>query len=133
MKILNNILKALTTLLLISPIMGVLQIFPEPTADMYNTPEAYSFVKILMDSQYITVMQAVVFLIAIFCLWTKRVPLASILLLPITLNIVGFHAFLDGGLFTAGALMGNILLALNIYFLWQSRAQLKFLLKKTSF
>ncbi len=130
--ILSIIGKILLTLLLISPILGVLGIFPAPTADMYGTPEAFQFVDILMKSRYITIMQAVVFLISIVCLWTKRTALASLLLLPISLNIVGFHAFLDNGLFTAGAIMGNVLFILNLAFLWQQRAQYRSLFQKHS-
>ncbi len=124
--------KVLLTLLLISPILGVLGVFPAPTADMYGTPEAFQFIDILMKSRYITIMEAVVFLISIICLWTKRTALAALLLLPITLNIVGFHAFLDSGLFTAGAIMGNVLLILNLAFLWQQRAQYRSLFQKQS-
>jgi len=124
--------KVLLTLLLISPILGVLGVFPAPTADMYGTPEAFQFIDILMKSRYITIMEAVAFLISIICLWTKRTALAALLLLPITLNIVGFHAFLDNGLFTAGAIMGNVLLILNLAFLWQQRAQYRSLFQKHS-
>jgi hypothetical protein len=98
-------------------------------ADMYNNVQGYEFVKILMDSKYVMIMMSVVFLISLICLWTKRVTLASILLLPVSLNIVGFHAFLDGGLLTSGAVMGNVLLLLNLYFLWKSCDQISPLLK----
>jgi hypothetical protein len=131
MKIINAILKVILSAILIMPILGSLRIFPEPTADMYTSIEAYTFIKVLMDSQYITIMMSAVFLISLICLWTKRVALASLLLLPISLNIVGFHAFIDGGLFTSGAIMGNVLFLINIYLLWQSRDQIKPLLKPT--
>lgn len=124
MKIINTILKVVLSLLLISPILGVLGVFPEPTADMYTNAEAFTFITILMKTHYIVVMEAVVFLLALISLWTNRVALAALLLLPLSLNIVGFHAFLDGGLFTAGAIMGNVLLVLNLYFLWQSRVEI---------
>ena len=130
MKIINTILKVILSLMLIMPIFGALGIFPEPTPDMYNTMMGYEFIKMLMDAQYIMIMMSVVFLIALICLWTKRVALASVLLLPITLNIIGFHAFVDGGLLTSGAVMGNILLLINLYFVWVSRAQISQLWKK---
>ncbi|MFA7193619.1 MAG: hypothetical protein WC087_01750 [Candidatus Paceibacterota bacterium] len=130
MKILNNFLKVVLSLMLVMPIVGSLGIFPAPTADMYNTPEAFNFIQIMMDSGYITMMMSVVFLIALVSLWTGRVALAALLLLPITLNIVGFHAFLDGGLFKMGALMGNILLILNVYFLCQTKRQWMGLFRK---
>ena len=130
MKIINTILKVILSLMLIMPIFGTLGIFPEPTADMYTSATSYEFIKILMESQYVMVMMSVVFLISLICLWTKRVALASLLILPITLNIVGFHAFLDGGLLTGGAVMGNVLLLINLYFLWLNRAQISQLWKK---
>jgi hypothetical protein len=129
MKIINTILKVILSIILIIPILGTLGIFPEPTADMYNNMQGYEFIKILMDSKYVMIMMSAVFLISLICLWTKRVALASLLLLPVSLNIVGFHAFLDGGLLTSGAVMGNVLLLLNLYFLWKSCDQISPLLK----
>ena len=66
------------------------------------------------------------------CLWTRRTALAALLILPITVNVVGFHAFLDGGLLTAGAMLGNIMLLINAYFLWQQRRVYASLLAQTS-
>ena len=130
-KALNITLKLLLTLILVMPILGATGIFPAPTPEMYNTPEAYDFVAMLMASKYIMIIDAVVFALAIVCLWTKRVALAALLILPITVNIVGFHLFLDGGLFTASAMMGNLLLLLNLHFLWQSRKEYSSLMKGT--
>lgn len=127
MKYVYIIAKILLTLLLISPILGALGFMPAPTPDMYNTPKAYEFISLLMEVKYITIIQAIVFILSAFFLWTKREALASLLLLPITVNIVAFHAFLDGGLFTAGALMGNILAILTIFFIWTNRNKLKLL------
>jgi hypothetical protein len=62
-------------------------------------------------------------------MWTKRMPLAMLLILPITLNIVGFHLVLDGGLFKPGAIMGDLLLILNAYYLWKYRMSYKSLLE----
>ncbi len=124
--------KILLTLVMVMPILGTLGIFPPPTPEMYGTPEAYQFVNLLMVSKYVMVMSVVVYLLAIFSLWTKRTALAALLLLPITLNIVGFHAFLDTGLFSAGAVMGNVFLLLNLAFLWQQRAQYATLWKRSS-
>ena len=124
--------KVVLTLLLITPILGALGIFPAPTPDMYGTPEAFQFIDIMMKSRYISIINSIVFLIAAVCLWTKRTALAALLLLPITLNIVGFHAFLDGGLHKPGAIMGNILFLLNLAFLWQQRGQYRSLFQKQS-
>ena len=128
-KIVDIVLKVLLSLLLIMPILGATGIFPPPTPDLYNTPQAFEYIRVLMDAKYVTLMMAVVFAIALVSLWTKREPLAALLILPITLNIVGFHLVLDGGLFTGGAIMGNILLLLNAYFLWKHRMAYKSLVQ----
>lgn len=119
----NIVLKVVLSLLLIMPILGALHIFPAPTADMYNTPQAFVFIKAIMESaSYINYIMALVFAVSVVLIWTKRTALAMLLILPITVNIISFHMFLDGGLFTAGAVMGNIFFLLNLYFMWQERA-----------
>jgi hypothetical protein len=127
-KYLNPVLKGILSLLLVSPILGTLGIFPPPTRDLYNTEQAFEFINILMRSGYIMIIMAICFLLAIILLWTKRTAAAALLILPFTVNIVAFHLVLDGGLFTAGAIMGNVLLVLNVYFLWQYRTTYKQLL-----
>ncbi len=127
---LSTVGKILLTLLLITPIFGALGVFPAPTPDMYQTPAAFQFVDLLMKTRYVMIIDAIVFALAIFCLWTKRVALAALLILPITINIVGFHAFFDGGLHKPGAMMGNALLILNLAFLWSERARYRSLLQK---
>ena len=74
-------------------------------------------------------MMTAVHIIALIALWTKREALAALLELPITLNVVAFHLVLDGGLLTGGALLGNIMLILNLYLLWKNRASYAVLLK----
>lgn len=128
-KILNIFLKVILSLILVMPILGATGIFPAPTPEMYKTPEAYEFIAMLMAGKYVMILEAIVFALAIVCLWTKRAALAAILILPITVNIIGFHLFLDGGLFTPGAVMANVLLVLNLYFLWQERKEYMPLLK----
>lgn len=130
MKILNIVLKVVLCLLMVSPIIGTLGIFPAPTADMYNTPEAFTFIECLMAASYINWIMAVVFAAAIVLVATGRTALAALLILPVTVNIISFHAFLDGGIFTMGALMADVLFALNLYFLWVCRGQYRILLAK---
>lgn len=131
-KYLNPVLKGILSLLLVSPILGTLGIFPPPTRDLYNTDQAFEFINILMKSGYIMIIMAICFLLAIILLWTKRTAAAALLILPFTVNIVAFHLVLDGGLFTAGAIMANVLLVLNVYFLWQHRTSYKQLLAAQS-
>ncbi|MCE9549189.1 hypothetical protein K8Q98_02205 [Candidatus Nomurabacteria bacterium] len=121
MKIINIILKVILCLILVTPILGALGILPAPTPDLYNTPEAFAFIEMLFATKYIMYIEALVFLIAIILTAMNRMDIVALLILPITVNIISFHAFLDGGLLTSGAMLANVLLALNIYFLWQNR------------
>lgn len=127
MKKIDIVLKVLLSLILIMPIFGTLGIFPKPTADMYTTKQAFDFITILMDSGYVMWMMSVVFVICLFFIYKNKMALVSLLLLPITLNIMGFHTFLDGGLLNPGATMAIVFFALNIYFLWKNREVYKML------
>lgn len=120
-QIIDIVLKVLLSFLMVMPILGATGVFPAPTADMYTSAESFAFITALMNAWYITATMAVVFALALVALWTKRVALAALLILPLTVNIVGFHLFLDGGLFTLGAVMADVLLLLNVYFLYQQR------------
>ena len=131
MKVLTISLKLLLSVILLMPILGGFGVFPAPTAEMYNTPQAFEFIQVLMAGKYIMLIDTVVFILAFIALWANRLALASLLLLPVTVNIVAFHLFLDGGLFTSGAVMGNVLLLLNLFFLWRGRNQIKVLFAKT--
>ncbi len=132
MKIFNIILKVLLCLLMVSPILGALGIFPAPTADLYRTDEAFAFIDMLFRTHYIVYIQALVFAASIVLIIMKRTAIAALLITPITVCIIGFHIVLDGGLFVPDAIMADILLALNIYFLWQNRAHYKTLWDKSS-
>jgi hypothetical protein len=127
MKTLNIIFKILLALLIVTPILGTLGIFPAPTADLYSNPEAFAFINILFTTKYIMYIMSVVFLASIILIIQNRMAVVALLILPITVNIVAFHAFLDGGLLTGGAVMADILLLLNVYFLWQNRGKYKVL------
>mgnify|MGYP003425128659 FL=1 len=129
-KYIHNFLKVILSLILIFPILGILGIFPEPTRELYNTDLAFSFIQILGEAGYINYIMALVYLVALGALWTRREALAALLILPVVVNIIGFHAFIDGGLFTAGAVLANVFLLLNIYFLWKNWSQYKNLFRK---
>jgi hypothetical protein len=125
-------LKVVLSLILVLPILGTLGVFPPPTPDLYNTPEAFAFIQTITEGRYINIMMVGVHVIALFCLWTRRTALAALLILPITLNVVAFHWVLDGGLLTGGAVLGNIMLLINAYLLWQHRREYAPLLAQTS-
>ena len=131
-KAIDIILKVLLSLILVTPILGLTGVFPAPTRDLYNTPEAFAFIQMMTDGRYISIIMAVVHIVALVCLWTRRTGLAALLILPITVNVVAFHAFLDGGLLTGGAVLANIMLLINAYFLWQHRREYAPLLNQTS-
>ncbi len=114
-------LKVVLSLILVLPILGTAGVIPGPTQDLYNTPEAFQFIVTLQEVRYINIIMSVVHVIALVCLWTRRTALAALLVLPITVNVVGFHLVLDGGLLKAGAMLGNVMLLINLYFLWTRR------------
>lgn len=136
MKYLNIFFKVIFSLIILLPIVSLIGILLgadiQAKQEYYQTPEAFAFIKILMDSMYITVINSVIFAVGLVLIWTKRVALAMALILPISVNVVGFHAFLDGGLLTFGALMGNIMLALNLYFMWLEKDKFIPLLNKSN-
>ncbi len=127
MKIVHIILKVLLSLMILTPILGAFWIFPAPTRDLYNTDQAFAFIEFVMWT-YIIWGIVITFALGLICLWTRREALAALLLLPVTTIIIGFHAFLDGGLFTGGAIMGVLVFAINLYLLWKNRKQYKNLL-----
>lgn len=130
MKIFHVILKVFLSLILVSPILGTFGVFPPPTPEMYNTEVAFRFINVLTEIGYINWIMSLVNIFVLFFLWTKREAFAAILLAPITVNIVSFHAFIDGGLLTSGAIMGNILLAINLYLIWKNWPVYKILISK---
>ena len=128
-KYIHIALKVAFSIILVLPILGVIGVFPPATADLYSNAQAFAFIDMLARTQYIMIMLAVAHVLALICLWTKREALAALLVLPIALNVVGFHLVLDGGLLTAGAMLGNVFLAINLYLLYKNRAVYKSLLK----
>lgn len=132
MKILNVILKIVLCLIIAMPILGALGIFPAPTPDLYNSEQAYDFINMLSTTKYIPYLNALIYAACIILIILKRTALAALLMLPINVNVIGFHMFLDGGLLTAGAALGNVLIALNLYFLWLCRDQYRALWEKES-
>lgn len=120
-KYLHLFVLVIFSLILMLPVLGTTGMLGEATRDLYNTDRAFAFIQLLTDIRYINYMMAVVHLIALAALWTKREALAALLVLPITLNVVAFHLVIDGGLFTGGAVLGNIMLLINLYLLWRNR------------
>jgi len=131
-KILHIIAKVLFSLILLMPVLGTTGVLGEATRDLYNTDQAFAFIEMLVAVMYINYIMAAVHIIALIALWTKREALAALLVLPITVNVFAFHAVIDGGVFTGGAVLANIMLLLNLYLLWRNREQIKPLLRPAS-
>jgi hypothetical protein len=121
-KYLHIFLKVTLSLIMLMPVVGATGMLGEATRDLYNSDEAFAFIEALVAVMYINYMMAVVLVLALIALWTRREALAGLLILPISLNVVAFHLVLDGGLFTAGALLGNIMLLINLYLIWVNRS-----------
>ena len=131
MKVLNGILRVILVLLLVAPILGAFGVFPPPTRDLYNTDKAFNFIMLITQSAfYIANLITIIFAVCIVLILMNRMAVVALLLLPLTVNIIGFHMFLDGGIFTAGAIMANVLALLNAYFLWTNRHRYAPLLSK---
>lgn len=130
-KYLHIIAKVLFTAVLLLPIVGTTGWLGEATRELYNTDAAFGFItQLTNDAAYISYMMAVVHVFALIALWTRREALAVLLELPIIANIIGFHAFLDGGLLTGGAILANIYLLLILYLLYANRETLKTLINQ---
>lgn len=132
MKVLNIILKVLLCLVLVTPTLGGFGVLPDPQPEYYNTRKAYDFIMSLGEARYIPLTISFVFIAVFVLVVTNRMALAALLITPITLNVIFFHSFMDGGLFTPGAVMANMLLLLNAYFLWQNRSTYKVLLQQNT-
>ena len=126
--------KVLFSLIILLPVVSLIGLAfgadIDPKREYYHTDEAFTFIQVLMDSMYITIINALVFAVGLVLLWTKRTALAAVLVFPITVNVFAFHAFLDGGIFTSGAVLSNLMLVINIYLLRCHRAQYSQLLAK---
>lgn len=127
-------IKVVYSLLLLLPVSGILSLLgfaPGPEREFYNTDVAYQFVDILYTSVYGTLMVITVSALALVLVWMKREALSAILMLPIMVNVIGFHWFLDGGLFTLGSIPGNLLFLIVLYLMWQNRQRYYPLLNKS--
>lgn len=120
-RVINIILKIILCLLIFTPILGAIDLFPKPTAEMYNTQEAFNFIDALYNTNYIIYLMAIVFATSIILIILNKTAVSAIILFPITINIFLFHLFLDGGIFSGGAIMGELLFLINIYFIWENK------------
>jgi hypothetical protein len=60
-KVIDIVFKVMLSLLMVTPILGALGVFPAPTADMYTSAKSFAFIQAMMSAGYITMTMAVVF------------------------------------------------------------------------
>lgn len=121
MKALTIVMRVLFCLLLLLPVLGTLGVFPAPTADLY-TPQGWAFMKALMDTGYMMPLIGILCAVSFVLVAMGRTALAAVLMAPFTLNVILFHAFLDGTPLTA-LIPATILFVCNAFFLWTNRAK----------
>lgn len=124
MKIVRVVLRILLCLLLLTPVLGATGVFPAPTADLY-TPNGWAFMSALLASGYIMPLLAVLCVVVIVLTAMNKMALAAILLAPMSVNVILFHAVVDTGLLHPSASLGIPLFLLNAFFLWDNRATYK--------
>lgn len=124
MKILRIILRALLGLLLLLPILGTAGVFPAPTADLY-TPSGWAYMEALMNAGYVMPLLGITFFAVLVLTIINRMALAAVILAPVTVNIICFHALVDTGLISPSASLGILLFILNAFFLWDNRTKYK--------
>ena len=101
---------------LIFGLNGFFQFIPQPKPPM---PEgASAFAGAMMKTGYLfQLVMGTQLLVGILLLLNRFVPLALVLIMPILVNIIAFHIFLQ----PAGLPPGAILMALELYLAWAYR------------
>ena len=126
MKITRILLRVLLGLLLLLPILGTAGVFPAPTADLY-TPSGWAYMEALMNAGYVMPLLGLTFFAALVLTAFNRMALVAVILAPVTVNIICFHAFVDTGLISPSASLGILLFIFNTFFLWDNRKKYKVL------
>jgi putative oxidoreductase len=129
MKALTITMRVLLGLILLMPVLGALGVFPAPTASMY-TPQAWAFMKPLMDTGYMMPLIGLTCAAALVLLVTSRTALMAVVLVPLTVNVMLFHIVLEHEPL-ASTIFGVLLLVLNIFFLWTERSKYQALFAPT--
>jgi len=95
---------------------GFLNFIPPPKTPM---PEgAGAFAGALMKTGYMfPLIMGIQLLVGVLLLLNRFVPLALVLIMPILVNIIAFHVFLQ----PAGLVPGAVLMALELYLAWVYR------------
>jgi len=95
---------------------GFLHFIPQPKQPMPE--EAVAFAGAMMKTGYLFHMvMGTQLLVGVLLLLNLFVPLALVLIMPILVNIIAFHLFLQ----PAGIAPGAVLMALELYLAWAYR------------
>lgn len=104
----------LGVILVVFGLNGFINFLPPPEFG----PAANDFIGALIGSGYLwTLEKAVEVLVGVLLLSNRYVPLALVVLAPITINILAFHLFLD----IASIPPGLLVAILNFYLAWVYR------------
>jgi putative oxidoreductase len=94
---------------------------PPPDPAVFTT-DAWKFLQSLRSVEYIFPLTGVLCgLCGVAFLLNRYIALASIVLLPIALNIALFHGYLEPSPFSPNAIPAYVLLAANVFLLFASR------------
>ena len=96
---------------------GFLGFIPQPPP----APEAGALLGSFVESGYLmTVVKLTEVVVGGLLLLNRFVPLALVVLMPVTLNIFLLHAFLDPAV--PGIVIAVLVLVLNVFLMWAYRA-----------
>ncbi|GAB5533961.1 MAG: hypothetical protein Rubg2KO_02100 [Rubricoccaceae bacterium] len=107
---------ALGVIFFVFGLNGFLNFIPQPPP----APEAGALLGAFVASGYLmALVKLTETIIGALLLANRFVPLALVVLMPITLNIVLFHAFLDPAM--PGLFVGVLVFVLNTFLIWAYR------------
>lgn len=116
----------------VRPLFGLLLAFfgLNPYFNFFTLPEfneaGGAFLGAMAASGYVmTLVSLVLVVVGAMYVFNKYVALGNLLLLPMSINFVLFHAFLD----SAGAAGAVLVLLLNFYMIWMSWGKYEGLMK----
>ncbi|MFQ5569370.1 MAG: DoxX family protein [Rhodothermales bacterium] len=104
----------LGVVLVVFGLNGFLQFMPTPPM----AEPAAGFIGAILATGYLMPLVKIIEIgVGVLLLTNRFVPLALVVLAPISVNIVGFHLFLD----VSGIGPAALVMLLNIYLLWAQR------------
>ena len=114
----------LGAMFLVFGLNGFLNFIPQPP----GPPDGGAFLGALVEGNVMTVVKVFETLIGALLIAGRFVPLALVMLVPIAVNIVLYHATFD----PAGLVPGVVVMAMLVFLLWAYRAHLMPLVRPTA-